>query len=76
MRHQKEDPFLAHIRSGLGGNEADNTSEAEARPHNDKVSRETDTEADAESKVSDDVIREAEVTVWQNRKPRTLRMQR
>ena len=60
VRHQKEDPFLARIRCGLGGNEANNTSEAGARPHNDKVSRETDAEADAGSKVSDDGVREAD----------------
>ena len=56
MRHQKEDSFLAQIRSGLGGNEVDDADQAEAR----KVLRETDAEADAGSKVSDDEVREAD----------------
>ena len=52
MRRQKEDSFLAQIRSGLRGNKVDDADQAEAR----KVLRETD----AESKVSDDEVREAD----------------
>ena len=60
VRRQTEDPFSAEIRSGLGGNETDDTSKAGARPHNDEVPRETDAEAETKSKVSDDGTREAD----------------